>query len=275
MRAILHKLFVGEFSIKRVLRSLILIPIAVYFGLFFLAWFFPYKLLFRPQPSLYRDDQNIIKLSTYDGQKISAKFYPNENARYTILFSHGNAEDIGSIESFAANIRDSGFSVLTYDYRGYGTSDGSPSEKKSYADIQAAYEYLVNTKQVSPDRIILHGRSLGGGPSTELASKNKVAGLILESTFTSAGRVLTNFRLFPFDIFDNLSKLQNVTCPILVIHGKKDKTISFQHGETLFNSARSPKKYLWLDKAGHNNVFSVGRDAYLDSLKSFAAILNN
>ncbi len=275
MRAILHKLFVGEFSIKRVLRSLILIPVAVYFGLFFLAWFFPYKLLFHPQPSLYRDDQNIIKLSTNDGQKISARFYPNENARYTILFSHGNAEDIGSIDSFAENIRNSGFSVLTYDYRGYGTSEGSPSEKNSYADIQAAYEYLVNTKQVSPDRIILHGRSLGGGPSTELASKNKVAGLILESTFTSAGRVLTNFRLFPFDIFDNLSKLQNVTCPVLVIHGKKDKTISFQQGETLFNSAHSPKKYLWLDEAGHNNVFSVGRDAYLDSLKSFAAILNN
>lgn len=274
MKHVLHKLFVGEFSSRRFLRSLLLIPIAVYAGLLILAWFFPDRLLFRPQSPFYRDDENIIKLATADAQRISARFYQNEKATFTILFSHGNAEDIGSIDGFARSLHENGFSVLTYDYRGYGTSEGTPSEVNTYADINAVFDYLIYTKKIPRERIILHGRSLGGGPSTDLAAREKVAGLILESTFTSAGRVLTNFRIFPFDKYDNLEKLSKINCPVLVIHGKRDPTISFSHAQALYQTAKQPKYSLWIDEAGHNNVSRIGGKGYFSAIRTFSDTLS-
>ncbi len=273
MKHVLHKLFVGEFSWRRLVRSLLLIPIAVYSGLFFLAWFVSDGLIFRPQPSFYLDDDRILKLTTYDGQKISARFYQNDGATHTILFSHGNAEDIGAIDGFARSLNENGFSVLTYDYRGYGTSEGTPSEMNTYADITAAFDYLIDTKKIPRERIILHGRSLGGGPSTDLAAKERIAGLILESTFTSAGRVLLDFRIFPFDKYANLEKLSKVECPVLVIHGKKDQTISFSHGESLFKTANQPKYSLWMEEAGHNNVSRIGGPNYFSAIRTFSETL--
>ncbi len=270
MNATLKKLFIGEFSWKRVIRSLLLIPIFVYMGFFGIVWFFPNKLLFRPQTASYTDDPSIIQLSTSDGKKISAKFYDNSAAQYTILFSHGNAEDVGDIEPFVLKLRDSGFAILAYDYHGYGTSEGSPSEENTYSDIQAAYEYLTGFRKIPAERIILHGRSLGGGAAVDLASRESVGGLILESTFTSASRVLTRIRIFPFDKFENLNKIASVKCPVLVIHGKKDWTIPFNHGEKLYAAAREPKVFLGVDEAGHNNLFNKASERYLIAIRDFA-----
>ncbi len=266
----LKKLFIGEFSWKRVIRSILLIPIFVYLGLFIIAWLFPNRVLFRPQQALYTDDSSIIKLRTSDGEKNSAKFYENDNAVFTILFSHGNAEDIGTIEPFILRLRENGFAVLVYDYHGYGTSEGSPSEYNTYRDIDAAYEYLIEARKIPAERIILHGRSLGGGAAVDLASREPVGGLILESTFTSASRVLTNIRIFPFDKFENINKIATVNCPVLVIHGKKDWTIPFHHGEKLFAAAKEPKASLWIDNAGHNNLFNTASGPYLKAIRDFA-----
>jgi fermentation-respiration switch protein FrsA (DUF1100 family) len=265
----IRKLVIGEFSWKRVMRSFLLIPIAVYIGLFMIGWIFPNKILFRPPLASYKDDDSIIKLKTSDGGTISAKFYENDAADRTILFSHGNAEDIGTIESFMLQLRDSGFAVFAYDYRGYGTSEGTPSENNTYRDIDAAYKYLIETKKIPPGKIIVHGRSIGGGPAVDLASREPVGGLILESTFTSASRVLTNIRIFPFDKFENVNKIVSVRCPVLVIHGKKDRTISFQHGEKLFEAAKEPKVSFWVETAGHNNLFNAAGEAYLETIRDF------
>lgn len=267
-------LFLGEFRWKRVISSLLLIPLLFYLGLFMIAWLIPNKLLFRPQPPSYADDSSIVKLTTSNGEKISAKFYENDTAAFTILFSHGNAEDIGTIEPFILKLRDSGFAVLTYDYRGYGTSDGTPSEDNTYVDIEVAYEYLTKFRNIPTNRIILHGRSLGGGTAVDLAARKPVGGLILESTFTSASRVLTNVRILPFDRFENLSKIASVTCPVLVIHGKKDWTIPFHHGEKLLGAANEPKVYLWIDDAGHNNLFNTAREPYLSAIHAFGDSLS-
>ena len=270
MNPTLRKFLIGEFSWKRVLRSLFLIPIFVYLGLFIIAWLFPNKVLFRPPPASYSDDSSIIKLRTSDGETISAKFYENDTAVFTILFSHGNAEDIGSIEPFILRLRENGFSVLVYDYHGYGTSAGSPSENNTYRDIKAAYAYLIETRKIPADRIILHGRSLGGGAAVDLASREPIGGLVLESTFTSASRVLTNIRIIPFDKFENINKIASIKCPVLVIHGKRDWTIPFHHGEKLFAAANEPKTSLWIDNAGHNNLFDVASGKYLNAIRSFA-----
>jgi fermentation-respiration switch protein FrsA (DUF1100 family) len=266
----LKALFIGELSWRRVLRSLILIPIAVYVGLFMIAWLFPNKVIFRPQASFYKDDTSIIKLATSDGETISAKFYENPAAKFTILFSHGNAEDIGSIEPFIQQLRKSGFSVLAYDYHGYGTSTGSPTEDNAYRDIDAAYQYLAEERSIPASQIILHGRSLGGAVAVDLASRQDVGGLILESTFTSAARVLTRIRVIPFDRFESIDKIGDVTCPVLVVHGKQDLTIPFHHGEALFEAAQGQRSFLWVDEAGHNDVFHRARERYLDAIKQFA-----
>jgi fermentation-respiration switch protein FrsA (DUF1100 family) len=252
------------------MTSLVLIPLFVYLGLIVFAYLFADRIIFQPPPASYRDSEKIIKLTTSGGEKISAFFEDNPKADYTILFSHGNAEDIGLLDSFVRELADSNFAVLVYDYRGYGTSDGTPSEENAYRDIDAAYEYLVSERKIKPARIILHGRSLGGAPAIDLAARRKVAGLIVESSFVSAFRVVTKVPLTPFDKFQNISKIKQVECPVLFIHGRKDEVISFRHGEQLYAAANEPKFFFALETAAHNNVRQIGGQAYEQRIRDFA-----
>lgn len=270
MNAKLRSFLIGDLSWRRAARLVLLVPPLVLLGFLIVIMTFPDRFIFQPQPSSYRDTSDIIKLDVGGGEKISAKFYDNKSATYTILFSHGNAEDIGTIEPFVVRLRDQGLNVLTYDYRGYGTSDGEPSESNSYSDIEAAYDYLVNDKGIAPEKIILHGRSLGGAVSADLAKRRKVGGLILESTFTSAFRVVTGYRILPFDRFESLNKIGDVHCPLLVIHGTDDRLIPIHHGKELFEAANEPKKALWVEGAGHNDLFYTDREGYLNTIVSFA-----
>jgi hypothetical protein len=105
--------------------------------------------------------------------------------------------------------------------------------------------------------IIALGRLLGGGVTVDLASRRPLGGLIIESTFVTAFRVLTKIPLFPSDKFRNISKIKNVNCPVLVIHGEDDEVIPFWHGEKLFQQANEPKLSLWVDGAGHNNFLKL------------------
>ncbi len=260
---------VGKLTWKRVLRSLFLIPLCVAFGLISIAILFADRVIFQPPNPSYRDTAQIIKLTTATGETISAKFYSNDNAHHTILFSHGNAEDLGTIEPFVTMLRDTGFNVLAFDYAGYGTSTGSPSETNSYADIDAAYKYLRIEKAIPADKILVHGRSLGGGVAVDLASREKVGGLILESTFMSAFRVMTHYPILPFDKFKSIEKLDRVECPTLVIHGTKDKITPTYYGERLFEEAKAPKYHYWVEAAGHNNVLDRNKAEYLNSIVRF------
>ena len=203
---------------------MVLIPICVILGLLIIAVFFADKAIFRPQRSSYKDTAEVIKLETRNGEQISAKYYEKAEASYTVAFSHGNAEDIGMIEPFAWRLRDLGLNVLTYDYPGYGTGGGSPSEENSYSAIDAAYAFLLTEKRLDPKRIILHGRSFGGGVAVDLAYRKPVAGLILESTFTTAFASLLGYPILPFDKSKIFKKLEKITCPVLVIHGTSDGT---------------------------------------------------
>lgn len=231
------------------------------------------RLIFVPHRASYRDDSEIIKLTSSDGKKISAVHLPNKNARAVLLFSHGNAEDIGDLRPFLRELHQFGFGVFAYDYHGYGTSEGVANEKNVYADIDAAYDHLTNALGVAPERIIVHGRSVGSGPSVDLAIRKPVGGLILESPFTSAFRVVTRARLLPFDKFDNLAKIARVRCPVLVIHGTDDGVIAPWHGRKLFAAAGEPKRFVSIEGAGHNDLFIVAGDRYGAELQDFATAL--
>ena len=256
------------------MSSLILIPFFVYAGVGIITYFFADKLIFQPPPIVYRDNDSFLKLVTPNGEKISAKFFKNPSAEFTILFSHGNAEEIVGSTPFFEELRGAGFNVFAYDYRGYGLSEGTPSEQNSYEDAETAYNYLINELKIAPEKIIIHGRSLGGAVAIDMASRKKCAGLIAESSFVSAFRVLTHYGIFPFDEFQNLAKIKNVNCPVLFIHGKKDEIVPFWHGEELFSEVVEPKFSLWIDEAKHNNVSRVGGQIYFQTIRDFAVGLH-
>ncbi len=264
----------GDFTLKRLVRSMFTVAALTYLGVFLYANLVADRMMFLPPPSSYQDGPQTIKLNTDDGERISAIYLPNhEGARYTILYSHGNAEDIGQLVPLLAEIRDFGFNVFAYDYRGYGTSTGKPTEQGAYRDIDAAYRYLVNDRHVPPTQIIALGRSLGGGAAVELAEKRPLGGLIIESSFVSAYRLMTRIPLFPFDKFNNLAKLKQVHCPVLVVHGRSDEVIPFWHGERLFQAANAPKRSYWVEGAGHNNLFEVAGAGYGEALREFAGLV--
>lgn len=266
----IKKWVIGDFSWQRIARSLLFI----YASLCIYAFFFSESLIFRPGPSSYRDNEQILKLRSTEGRQISAMYLPNPAAKYTILYSHGNAEDLGDGRQFLVELRNLGFNILAFDYQGYGTSEGTPSEKHTYADIEAAYNYLEKELKIKPERIIIYGRSVGGGPSVYLASRKNVGGLILESTFVSAFRVRTQIPLFPFDKFANLDKIKAVRSPVLIMHGKADDVVPFWHGKTLFDAVNSPKLSLWVEDAGHNDLFWVAGESYAKIVINFANLLD-
>lgn len=240
-----------------------------YVGLFFYGTMFSDRIIFQPPQTDYRDTNATIKLKSRDGVQISAVHLPNPQATYTILFSHGNAEDLAALFFELEDIRAMGFSVFAYDYHGYGTSRGKATEQNAYEDEEAAYDYLTQVLHIPADRIIAHGRSLGGALAIDLASRKPLAGLIVESSFLSAFRVLTRYPIFPFDKFRNLDKITQVRCPVLIIHGREDEVIPFWHGERLFELANGPKMNFWVDGAGHNNLKPVAGQQYLQTMLAF------
>jgi pimeloyl-ACP methyl ester carboxylesterase len=234
-----------------------------------LVWLYSERLIFMPHAPGYSG--GVEKVATADGDSIALVWLPNAGARYTILFSHGNAEDLGDLRYFLPDLRDAGFSVLAYDYRGYGLSGRRvPSERSAYQDLTAAYRHLTGALGVPPERVILHGRSLGGGIASELASRQPVAGLVLESTFVSAFQVAVPRRIFPFDRFGTERRLGEIRAPVLVIHGTRDEVIPFWHGARLLERANLPKQHFWVEGAGHNDLQMVAGESYWRALRDFA-----
>ena len=193
----LRKLLWGEFTLKRMIRSLIFIYLCLCLYLFFFAD----RKIFLPQPSSYEDSSAILKLTADDQIQLSAVYLPNPASEYTILYTHGNAEDLGDIQPVLQRLQEIGFSVFAYDYRGYGTSQGTPSERHAYRDIDTAYNYLIEQLQIPARRIIAYGRSVGGGSAVDLAARQPLAGLIMESSFITAFRVVIPFPILSFDKF--------------------------------------------------------------------------
>lgn len=227
------------------------------------------KLIFLPQPASYRHLLNEVKIEVVGGERINAVFLETPGAKHTILFSHGNAEDLGSVVPFMQQFHQLGYSVLMYDYRGYGTSEGQASTAHAKQDVAAAYHWLVNVKKVAPKTIISHGRSLGGGLAVWLAAHHEVGGLITESSFASAFRVKTHWKMLPWDKFDSLKSIQQVRCPVLVIHGCDDEVIPFWHGRKIYAAAPAPKQHLWINHGMHNNYAYVAGDDYINAIQRF------
>ena len=265
----LRRLLIPEFSLLRIVLSLAFIYAAVVGW----VWVVADRMIFLPPAPSYRDTPDVLRLTTAGGERIAAVYLPNPGATYTVLFSHGNAEDLGWVLPSLPPLRDLGFGVFAYDYRGYGLSQGRASEQHVYADIDAAYDYLTRELRVPAARIILYGRSLGAGAAVDLAARQSVGGLILESPFLTAFRVMTRIPLFPFDRFRNVDKIGQVRCPVLVMHGEADEIVPLWHGQQLFERAPGPKMFLAVPGAHHNDFMSVAGARYVTALRDFEALL--
>jgi len=259
--------------LKRILRTVLLLLFALYVGLALFAVFLSDSMIFLPHPSSYRDSPEVLKITTASGSKISAVYLPNSTAKFTLLVSHGNTEDLGDDRYWLEGLRRAGFSVFAYDYEGYGTSEGKPSESAAYQDEAAAYDYLAINLKTLPDRIVIFGRSVGTGPATYIAARRPAAGLILQSPFVSAFRVLTRIPLLPFDKFPNYKNIRHVHCPVLIMHSHGDTVIAAWHGQKLFNLANEPKQFFWAENADHNDMETAA--GYMEALQGFSASLQS
>lgn len=258
------KILIGEWSWK---RPFVLIG-WVYFSLLVIALFFADRLIFQPPEADYPSDRsNFLTLSNMGGNPIAAYYRPGSEGMPTLLWSHGNAEDLSTVNAAMDGLHEMGFGVMSYDYPGYGESPGKPDEKGCYRAIEAAYRHLVEIEKIPPTHLILAGQSVGSGPTCWLASREEHGGVLLIAPFLSTFRTVTHIPLFPRDRFPNIRRIEDISTPLLVIHGEADKVIPFSHGKKLFElSPSADKTFLPIPKAGHN-------DLYLrEPLEIFAAI---
>lgn len=230
------------------------------------------RMLYYPEMASRRAVSGVQTITDENGNAIAVLHLPNDSARFTVWFFHGNAEDLGDIEPFLRMLRDLGFSVFAFDYPGYGLSSGKPSEGALNAAARAAGKFLRDELNVGPGQTILFGRSLGGGPALQMAVEHRYAGVVLQSAFTSVFRVMTRWRLLPSDLFENERKLPRVGSPVLVIHGRRDEVIPFHHGEALFAAAQPPKRSLFIANAGHNDLMAVAGVEVFQSLREFSDV---
>lgn len=215
-----------------------------------------------------------VTLKTADGVTLSAWYIPAPNERGFLVFCHGNAGNISHRLDSLKIFHDLRLSVLIFDYRGYGRSEGEPTEKGTYLDAEAAYDYLVKTRGISPSRIIIFGRSLGCAVAAELAVRHKAGALIIESGFTSVPDLGRKFfphlpvRLISRFHYATMDKVGGIPIPKLFIHSPDDEIIPFEQGMRLFEKAREPREFLKI-RGGHNEGFLMSGEQYTGGIDRF------
>lgn len=283
-----------EFSLSRTehLRnrqsmSLVYIFVA-YVLLLALVRFFEHRMIFFPNyPGRLEGDWHPrtlspedVWLTTADGIRLHAWWIPSANAKFTFLAFHGNASNIANRAPVYEFLRDTPANVLALEYRGYGHSEGTPSEAGLYLDAEAAYRYLVSTKRLDPKSILSFGQSLGTAVAAHLAAHQAVGGLILEAPFPSASRVasktfwfLPGLSLLVRSQFDTQSKLKQITVPILVVHCTQDPVLPCQFGQEVYDAARSPKHFLRINGDCHEESSLIAPGQYRSALQEFLTSL--
>lgn len=216
-----------------------------------------------------------VTYRTADGLDLSAWYHAPGDGLPTLVRFHGNAGQHGDRARSIRPYMERGYGVLLASYRGYGGNPGKPTEEGLYADARAALDWLA-ANGIDPGSIVLYGESLGSGVAVQMAAERPVAGLVLEAPFTSAvdvGQAAYRWlpvRLLMRDRFDNLDKIDEITAPLLLIHGEADRVVATRFGRRLFAAANEPKTALFVPQAGHNDLDFYGIS---ETVLEFLAIL--
>ncbi|KAG6467444.1 alpha/beta hydrolase domain-containing protein 17C-like [Zingiber officinale] len=218
----------------------------------------------------------VRRLRTARGSEIVALYVSNPDAKLTVLYSHGNAADLGQMyELFVGLSNHLRVNLMGYDYSGYGQSSGKASEHNTYSDIEAAYRCLKETYGAVEENIILYGQSVGSGPTLDLASQlPQLRAVVLHSPILSGLNVMYPMkRTYWFDIYKNINKIPLVTCPVLVIHGTKDEIVDFSHGKRLWELCKEKYEPLWINGGNHCDL-ELFPD-FIKHLKKFISVVEN
>jgi fermentation-respiration switch protein FrsA (DUF1100 family) len=217
-------------------------------------------------------------IRTEDGLTLGSWVIPAgpDSTGYWVLICHGNAGNLSEFGRPAhyARLRTLGLSLLAFDYRGYGESEGTPSEAGLYRDADAAYQYLRGGLRVPPERIIVFGHSLGSAVAVDLASRVPAAGLILDGALTSV--IERGAELYPYipvrwigrSRFSSIDKISRVSIPKLFLHARADDVVPLAHGRRLFETALPPKTFVELN-GGHGDAFELDSATYFGSIRKF------
>ena len=247
-----------------------------------LRWF-EHRQVYQPYRQLESNGSELgrpfedVHFQTSDGVGLNGWFFPadaDSSRKHLIyLLCHGNAGNISHRLEHCAALLETGASVFIFDYRGYGRSQGRPGEEGTYRDAQAAHQWL-RQKGFAATNIIALGESLGGGVASELALRESLGGLVLQSTYTSIPDV--GAELFPWlpvrwistIKYDTRSRLPRIKVPLIVMHSREDGLIGFPHAEKNFAAANEPKM-MWEISGGHNQFLEGDRALYLEGLNKF------
>ena len=261
----IKKIILGKFSWRRLFTSVALIYVILNVWIHFISdgLMFPYN-----QTSYDKKLTGLDYIISDDGTKIATRYWQSNNEKNLILYFHGNYLDLGYLDDFAVKLNGYGYSVLAMDYRGYGLSQGTVTEKNAYQDSQLLFDTSIKMGY-SDDQILIVGRSIGTGIATDLALKNRSKALILISPFVSAYRIMTKVALLPFDKFANLEKISQVTQPLFIIHGSEDSIIQPWHSELIFENHKGLKQRYVVDGAGHNDILDFGLDEIIRRFDKF------
>jgi len=216
-----------------------------------------------------------VRLESEDGVRLHAFFLPaRPGVTRAILFLHGNAGNASHRLPNAAMLGQLGAHVMLLEYRGYGLSDGTPSEAGVYADARAGLAHLLEARGIPETRIVLFGRSLGGAVAVDLAQDRALAGVILESTFTSLPDMVRRLAwpigaLVVRSGFDSIDKIGRVRAPLLFFHGDRDSIVPHDLGVRLHEAAPEPKAFETIAGAGHNDTVEIGGRGYFARIRRF------
>ena len=237
--------------------------------------------IYFPEKDLVADPAQVglsfeeVYFVTSDGVRLHGWFVPGRRD-VTWLWFHGNAGNISHrLENLKLLHEELGVNLFIFDYRGYGASEGRPSEEGTYLDAEAALAYLQSRSDISPEHIVYFGRSLGAAVAVELALRSPPGGLILESPVPSIRYMARRtYGFLPVWLlvrtrYDTLGKMPEVDVPTIVLHGDRDDIVPIDAGRKVFAAAREPQEFYVIRGAGHNDTYVVGGEAYFDALRRF------
>lgn len=260
--------------------QLLLFLVAAYGALVLLVMIFQDRLIFFPEKRLlvlpnevgltYED----VCFRAEDGTELHGWFVPSASPKAVILHCHGNGGNISHRIDYLKNFNHLGLSSFVFDFRGYGKSHGSPSERGIHLDARAAWKHLTGERSIPPGKIVIYGESLGGAVAAQLASEELPGGLVLHSAFTSLPDMAA--KVYPFlparwlarYQFDTLGHVARVQCPVLIIHSKEDEIVPHSHALELYAAVSDRGDFLELH-GDHNTGFMTSAGVYKTGLNAF------
>jgi fermentation-respiration switch protein FrsA (DUF1100 family) len=268
--------------------KILAVVVVAYIFIVFLAWRFQERLAFpgprRPLPSptlAGLSEGQRVTVVTSDQIELHGWYLPPIPAPPAggkapgLLWFYGNMETVGALGPIIRDLRPPETGVLILDYRGYGQSEGKPTEEGLYRDAEAAWAFLTAREEIDSSSIAVYGRSLGSAPALHLAASHPVRSVVLDSPFSNAREMAAHhYRFLPRFFLrlslDNLANAEKLEAPLLIFHGSADRIVPFAMGQAVAAAGRA-REFIMLEGAGHNDTYYVGGSAYRAAMHNFLA----